>query len=642
MGIGADSLDCDDGKWTFLKALLEESQHYEGVSPQFQEFVRVERVQFMWYKEHYQDCVEGFFSLLLYASMYIEPKGDIVSLATRTGRMLNPLALKHGHMTWPAFGLLDTLDLRPTKNGVPVAAMNTTPKYAYEWPATPILSPLLRSSPLSLLDRLIDRGFTATQIGVMQSVHRIVFTTLNPLVAAYVDATKQARRTYKQSICWALPPFLCLIFTGTHFMGTLLVLTLTAVMRAPLGALTDALVLAMVDEDENRWGKARAVGAASWGLMNLFVTVAMEVFGVDTMFAVYTVASGVLLAVSQYLPESCGETRTNVTCKRVWMIFAQSKHSVAFFCNLILLGGGFSMVEGMLFIILDRLMNASRILCGLSVLITVIFELPIFAKAKFLLDTYGTVGLITLGQFTWVVRALFYAWMPSPYWVLLIEPLHGVTFALVWTASVHHVRKLAPPGLEASAQAVLSLTFMGLGSWIGLTLGGVLFDYIGYKETFVGFAAVISLSLVAYVLVTFCYPPVAKRHAKLSDVVLGDIIVATGSPTNDRDSESVVYGASREFELKTIIEESHITRTTRQTEQHLGGGSRNISTCGVTDSEPETVNITFSRWEDDKAVPIWDPDRRHPTFLDKQDDSDIESSADQSSSEADEKTAKTG
>lgn len=59
-------------------------------------------------------------------------------------------------MTWPTFEMLDALDLRPTKDGVPINPMNTTPKFPYEWPEPPILSPLLRSSefsPLSMLER---------------------------------------------------------------------------------------------------------------------------------------------------------------------------------------------------------------------------------------------------------------------------------------------------------------------------------------------------------------------------------------------------------------------------------------------------------------------------------------------------------
>ncbi|CAK0867955.1 unnamed protein product [Prorocentrum cordatum] len=138
------------------------------------------------------------------------------------------------------------------------------------------------------------------------------------------------------------------------------------------------------------------------------------------------------------------------------------------------------MVEGMLFILL-REMEASTLLCGFSVVVTVIFELPIFAYAKPLLRRLGNQNMILLGQAAWVVRALFYWRMSAAWSVLLIEPLHGITFALVWTAAIDHVAQpgVCGEGLEASAQGLLSSCFMGVGPIVGLLLGGVLFDKLG-------------------------------------------------------------------------------------------------------------------------------------------------------------------
>ena len=108
-------------------------------------------------------------------------------------------------------------------------------------------------------------------------------------------------------------------------------------------------------------------------------------------------------------------------------------------------------------------LHASTLLCGLSVVVTVIFELPIFHYAKYLLAKFGTRKMILLGQAAWVVRAVFYANMSVAWTVLLIEPLHGVTFALVWTAATQHVANpdISGEGLEASAQGLLQVCFMG-------------------------------------------------------------------------------------------------------------------------------------------------------------------------------------
>lgn len=159
------------------------------------------------------------------------------------------------------------------------------------------------------------------------------------------------------------------------------------------------------------------------------------------------------------------------------------------------------MVEGMLFLLLQE-MSGSTLLCGLSVVVTVLFELPIFRYAKVILERMGTRNMILLGQFAWVVRAVFYAFMNNPWLVLLIEPLHGVTFAFVWTAATQHVADplVSGVGLEASAQSLLQVCFMGLGPMCGLFVGGLLFDSIGSHAAYGVFAAAVLAAGLVYVV----------------------------------------------------------------------------------------------------------------------------------------------
>jgi len=348
----------------------------------------------------------------------------------------------------------------------------------------------------------LERGFTASQIGIFSAGPKAITTLLTPFCAAYVDHAKNARLPYLWSIVFSILPFLSLLFTGNDFKATLLALVIISVTRVPQMALTDALVLTMAGEYTKKWGHARAWGATTWGLINLITAFSMELFGVDAMFSVIILTAVLLWTVSLWLPVSCSDAKTEVSAARIWRIFSQSTQSVAFFVNLTFLGAGFSMVECLLFLALDRELHASKVLCGLSVLTTVVFELPIFANAEYLLHRFGTSGLIALGQMAWIIRALFYSWMPEPNYVLFIEPLHGVTFALVWTAAVTHSRNLAPAGLEASAQGILNFTFMGIGRWVGDVCGGYLFDTLGYRITFIAFAALIFISLIGYVCIT--------------------------------------------------------------------------------------------------------------------------------------------
>ncbi|CAE8586486.1 unnamed protein product, partial [Polarella glacialis] len=112
----AGSLVCRDERWKHLYAVLSEASETEEFvlhtfSPAVNELTRPE--SFAWFKDNYQECVEGLLSLILYIYLHVEEfrRPSMLELASQAARELNPLALRSGLATWPLFGLLDKLQL---------------------------------------------------------------------------------------------------------------------------------------------------------------------------------------------------------------------------------------------------------------------------------------------------------------------------------------------------------------------------------------------------------------------------------------------------------------------------------------------------------------------------------------------------
>ena len=60
----------------------------------------------------------------------------------------------------------------------------------------------------------------------------------------------------------------------------------------------------------------------------------------------------------------------------------------------------------------------------------------------------------------------------------LVQPLHGLTFALLHLACMRLLARIVPPGLEGTAQALYGT--VGIGATCGLTLlSGVLYARVG-------------------------------------------------------------------------------------------------------------------------------------------------------------------
>ena len=88
-------------QWAELKAVLEASARYpnfkEEISPEFRDFLP----NFEWFSRHYQECIQGFVSMVLYASFHHQPEAMI---KRGFGGMFSELL---GWSIWLDFGIVD-------------------------------------------------------------------------------------------------------------------------------------------------------------------------------------------------------------------------------------------------------------------------------------------------------------------------------------------------------------------------------------------------------------------------------------------------------------------------------------------------------------------------------------------------------
>lgn len=142
--------------------------------------------------------------------------------------------------------------------------------------------------------------------------------------------------------------------------------------------------------------------------------------------------------------------------------------------EVIVIGAGCSVVESFLFVYLQNELDASTRLCGMTVGVTVLIEIPIFQYSKQMLEKVGHDALFAIAILAYVVRVFGYTFLTerSAYWVLALESLHGVTFACMWISSIDFAAAAAPPEWSTTFQTILSACFACFGNVLGSILGG--------------------------------------------------------------------------------------------------------------------------------------------------------------------------
>ena len=195
----------------------------------------------------------------------------------------------------------------------------------------------------------------------------------------------------------------------------------------------------------------------------------------------------------------------------VWTVFrhmSSTSYGIAFLFFFLTIASGQAIVDNLVFLFFEFL-GSSYVIMGWTVVLTVAFEIPIFHIAPKLLQRYGANILLQVAAACYVVRVIGYSLIPQGQiaWVLLLEPLHGITYASSATASVGFVTQFIPPGYEATGQGLLYF-IRGAGSVLGLFFGGWLEEILGPRIMYRISATVVACGSVVFwmALIGFFHP----------------------------------------------------------------------------------------------------------------------------------------
>ena len=175
-----------------------------------------------------------------------------------------------------------------------------------------------------------------------------------------------------------------------------------------------------------------------------------------------------------------------------------SNRSWLLFLLLVFFGGaGQSGIHNYLFLYMNDL-GASKTMMGLSLTIATISELPMFFYSDRLLARWSAKGLFVFATIMYVVRALALSYINMPWMILITQLFHGLTFSAMWVAGVSYADEIAPPGLGATAQGLLSGVFMGVSAATGAILGGILYQEFGGAIMYRTMAIAVAVSILIF------------------------------------------------------------------------------------------------------------------------------------------------
>jgi MFS family permease len=249
-------------------------------------------------------------------------------------------------------------------------------------------------------------------------------------------------------------------------------------------ALVDAGVMNFLgDRGQLLYGKQRLWGAISYGIMASIVGFTISETCNILSFYYYFFAFSVIYIVTLCffkIDASKHNETTQLTSEVFWekmLIIVNSYKILSFLCVIFVIGNANGALYSLLFVFLKNL-GASETLLGLTVFVMCFAEVILFFFSPQILEKLGHIGCLYITLTAFSARFFWYSNLTNPWWVFPAEVMHGITWAIMWTAAVSYAKLLAPSGVHATMQSILNAVLC-LGQAAGSLVAGILYQEIG-------------------------------------------------------------------------------------------------------------------------------------------------------------------
>ncbi|MBN1310113.1 MAG: MFS transporter [Anaerolineae bacterium] len=334
-----------------------------------------------------------------------------------------------------------------------------------------------------------SRGLTGTQIGWLSSVPPLVALVAGPMWGAIADRWQIHRGVL--ALCSFAAGMVSLLFIPFYSFWIILILSIAfAWFRSPILSIVDSSVMVLVKQADDNYGRQRVWGTIGFVLAAYGLGHWLSRADLTLIFWLYAGSLGVFCAGLGFLmPINRVENRVGIR-QGIGKLLGQRDY-LSFLIAAMFLGMGAAGYNGFLGLaILD--LGGTEQQVGMGWAANALMEIPMMYLGKYWSARYSYNRLILGSLSGYVLVWILIGLSPTPILIVVCTFGIGICFAIFWVSTVGYVSSIAPPGLGATAQALMGAAFGGLGQSLGSVVAGYLWDGVGGKAVFL-FAAFCAL-----------------------------------------------------------------------------------------------------------------------------------------------------
>jgi MFS transporter, PPP family, 3-phenylpropionic acid transporter len=328
------------------------------------------------------------------------------------------------------------------------------------------------------------RGLPAAQLGLVLSAGTAVRLLTAPLAGRLGDVLQGLRVVLV--VCTALAAVVTLGYLPAHGFWPFLALSLMhAASLAPVTILADALALGAAAPPPGsgrrgfEYGWVRGTGSAAFILGTLLSGQAVSASGLDVIIGWQALLLGAAAVAALLVPE-LRHTRTTaaVRAPAVGVLLRLPRFRMLVLVAALILSS--HAMHDAFAVIRWRAAGVSPAMASVLWSEAVAAEVLVFFLIGPALVTWLTpAGALAVAALAGLLRWTVMAQSAAVLALALVQPLHGLTFALLHLACMRLLAQIVPPGLEGTAQALYGTVGIGAATACLTLVSGALYARMG-------------------------------------------------------------------------------------------------------------------------------------------------------------------
>ena len=340
-------------------------------------------------------------------------------------------------------------------------------------------------------------GLNGTQIGLINTLGPLIAIFAGPMWGLLCDRLGKLRLLLGIVILGSIVFVLGLSMVTTFYtiLGVAAAFNLFGCAIQPL---VDSYNLSLLGEHRERYSEQRLWGTFGFLSTSVFSGSLLDRIGLKYVFAGYALCLGILFITLLWLPPTAarmGRTVfkgfTRMLRQPVWIILTAAVVLVMIANNSWVNFLGITVKE----------MGAKDSLVGWMWCVGAFSEIPVMLYGTRLLQRWGAKKMMATGFLFYGIRLILYSVMPVPEWVLGINMMQGLSFAVYWLGGVNYVSQITPDHLRATGQSMLSSFYNIAGVTAGPLIGSA-FDTLGSSRMYLLAAITAWSGLLIFILGT--------------------------------------------------------------------------------------------------------------------------------------------